>query len=80
MVAAECAMGYALTALPYRRPHPVFAPKPLSHDVLAPGGLPATPWRFLWLFIRRRFLGRTLLLNLMAAGGVGTMGIEPGGL
>ena len=77
MVAAECAMGYALTALPYRRPHPVFAPKPLSHDVLAPGGLPATPWRFLWLFIRRRFLGRTLLLNLMAAGGVGTMGMEP---
>lgn len=49
------------------------ANQPAAH----PEELPATPWRFLWLFIRTRFLGRAILLNLTAAGGVGLMGFEP---
>ncbi|PWC85440.1 ABC transporter [Azospirillum sp. TSH100] len=39
--------------------------------------LPSSPWRFLWMFVRERFLGRAILLNLAAAGGIGLMGMEP---
>ena len=39
--------------------------------------LPASPWRFLWLFVREWFLGRAILLNFAAAGGIGLMGLEP---
>jgi len=39
--------------------------------------LPSSPWAFLWLFVRERFLGRAILLNLAAIGGIGLMGLEP---
>ncbi|WP_376967399.1 ABC transporter ATP-binding protein (plasmid) [Azospirillum sp. A26] len=39
--------------------------------------LPSSPWRFLWMFVRDGFLGRAILLNLAAAGGIGLMGMEP---
>ncbi|PWC73929.1 ABC transporter ATP-binding protein [Azospirillum sp. TSH64] len=39
--------------------------------------LPSSPWRFLWMFVRNGFLGRAILLNLAAAGGIGLMGMEP---
>ncbi|PWC87651.1 ABC transporter ATP-binding protein [Azospirillum sp. TSO5] len=42
-----------------------------------PSPLPSSPWRFLWMFVRERFLGRAILLNLAAAGGIGLMGMEP---
>jgi ATP-binding cassette subfamily B protein len=45
--------------------------------VLSPEGIPAGPWRLLWLFVRRRYPGRSILLNLTAAGGIGLMGLEP---
>ena len=50
-----------------------FPPAPGRSD--AP--LPATPGRFLWNSLRRGFLGRTVLLNLTAAGGIALMGLEP---
>lgn len=39
--------------------------------------LPSSPWAFLWLFVRDGFLGRAILLNLAAIGGIGLMGLEP---
>nr|WP_222533356.1 ABC transporter ATP-binding protein [Azospirillum sp. 412522] len=39
--------------------------------------LPSSPWRFLWMFVCDGFLGRAILLNLAAAGGIGLMGLEP---
>lgn len=50
-----------------------------SPEVSSPGtsSLPSSPWRFLWMFVRERFLGRAILLNLAAAGGIGLMGMEP---
>ncbi len=55
----------------------MFAPEPIPHADLMPEGMPDSPWRFLWTVVRRRFLGRTILLNLMAAGGIGLMTLEP---
>ncbi|HYH37495.1 MAG TPA: ABC transporter ATP-binding protein [Azospirillum sp.] len=55
----------------------MFTPEPIRYTDLTPEGLPASPWRFLWAFVRRRFLGRVLLLNLTAAGGIGLMVMEP---
>jgi len=41
------------------------------------GSIPASPWLFLWSFIRGRYWGRTLLLALTAVGGIGLMSFEP---
>lgn len=42
-----------------------------------PPPLPSSPWAFLWRFVREGFLGRAILLNLAAVGGIGLMGLEP---
>ncbi|HYG88976.1 MAG TPA: ABC transporter ATP-binding protein [Azospirillum sp.] len=52
-------------------------PEPIRYTDLTPDGLPGSPWLFLWMFVRRRFAGRVLLLNLTAAGGIGLMSLEP---
>ncbi|PWC44914.1 ABC transporter [Azospirillum sp. TSO22-1] len=49
----------------------------MRYTDLTPEGVPASPWRFLWAFVRRRFLGRVILLNVTAAGGIGLMVMEP---
>lgn len=59
-------------------------PPPSSQTVPRPGPsdapLPATPGRFLWSSLRQGFLGRTVLLNLTAAGGIALMGLQPAAL
>lgn len=55
----------------------MLTPQPLHPPVFSPEGIPTTPWGLLWLFVRRRYLGRTILLNLTAAGGILLMGLEP---
>lgn len=47
------------------------------HYTDLPQPIPTTPWGFLWLFVRHRFFGRALLLNLTAGGGIALMGLEP---
>ncbi|HEY0836474.1 MAG TPA: ABC transporter ATP-binding protein [Azospirillum sp.] len=42
-----------------------------------PEPIPASPWPFLWMFVRRRFWGRSMLLALTAVGGIGLMSFEP---
>ena len=59
-----------------RRPH---ASESIRHTDL-PQPIPTTPWGFLWLFVRHRFAGRALLLNLTAGGGIALMGLEPAAL
>ncbi len=51
-------------------------PEPIRYTDL-PQPIPTTPWGFLWLFVRHRFAGRALLLNLTAGGGIALMGLEP---
>ncbi len=53
------------------------APQFVPYATLMPGGVTASPWAFLWTFVRQRFLGRMVLLNLTAAGGIAVMGMEP---
>ena len=55
----------------------MISPKAIPYTDLAGGAIPSSPWRFLWMFVRHRFWGRTLLMNLTAAGGIGLMGMEP---